>query len=51
MMTPEQINTIIATQKKNDENFSAKDISDEHHTFGDLYHGRMIMSACDYLNQ
>ena len=28
MMTPEQINTIIATQKKNDENFSAKDISD-----------------------
>lgn len=44
-MTPEEINKVIATQKENDENFSAKDISDTHHSFGELYHCRMVMSA------
>lgn len=44
-MTPEEINKVIATQKENDENFSAKDISDGHHTFQELYNGRMIMSV------
>lgn len=39
------INKVIKTQKENDENFSAKNISDTHHTFGDLYNCRMIMSA------
>ena len=45
MMSVNEINEAISYSKENDENFSAKDISDKYHTFGDLYHGRMIMSA------
>ena len=44
-MNVETINKIIATQKENDEDFSAKNISDTHHTFQELYDGRMMMSA------
>ena len=44
-MNVETINKIIATQKENDEDFSAKYISDGHHTFQELYDGRMIMSV------
>lgn len=44
-MNVEEINKEIAHQKKNDENFKGKDITDGHHTFGELYHCRMVMSA------
>ena len=44
-MQVEDINAIIVKEKEHDENFSAKNISDTNHTFGELYHGRMIMSA------
>lgn len=44
-MNVEAINNVIKTQKENDDKFSAKNISDTHHTFGELYHGRMVMSA------
>lgn len=45
MMKVEEINKIIKTQKENDDNFSAKGVSDGYHTFDELYHGRMVMSA------
>lgn len=47
-MKPEEINKIIKREKENDDNWSAKDISDGWHSFGELYHGRMIMSAVIY---
>lgn len=45
VMTVNEINKEIAYQKENNEDFKAKDISDGHHSFGELYHCRMIMSA------
>lgn len=44
-MNVEEINKEIAKQKDNNDDFKAKDISDGYHTFGELYHGRMVMSA------
>lgn len=44
-MNAEVINKIIATQKEQNDQFKSGDISDTHHTFTELYHGRMIMSA------
>lgn len=45
MMSVDEINEAILYSKENDENFSAKDIADKYHSFGELYHCRMIMSA------
>ena len=44
-MSVNEINEAILYSKENDDNFSANYISDEYHTFGELYDGRMIMSA------
>lgn len=44
-MNVNEINKIIAQEKERDDNFPARDVSDTHHTFGELYHGRMVMSA------
>lgn len=44
-MQVKQINDTIARQKEIDPTFKARYISDTHHTFDELYHGRMIMSV------
>lgn len=45
LMSVEEINEAILYAKENDENFNANDISDKWHSFDELYHCRMVMSA------
>ena len=44
-MNVDEINKEIAYQKENNDDFKGKDITDGYHTFGELYHCRMVMSA------
>ena len=44
-MKPSEINEVIKKQKAKDDDYSAKEISDGHHTFGELYYHRMMLTC------